>query len=181
MTNKETKLSELSDEDLLLALADGTEKALDILFLRHSGRVLQYCLKRGLAAEKADDVLQIVFLQIFRKKHLYSPQHRALAWIYVIARSELKDYRNRESKNHSEWDDLLSQTEVLTPSIEHRNESEVLLQELKPRDREVLELRYLEELEFDEISKRLQESPANIRKIISRSLKFLRTKTPKTR
>ncbi|MBO9668135.1 MAG: sigma-70 family RNA polymerase sigma factor [Bdellovibrio sp.] len=163
-----------TDEELLLSLADGEEKALDILYMRHSGRVLSYVLKRGLPKEQADDVLQIVFLQVFRKKHLYDPKHAALAWIYVITRSELKDYKNREIKDFLEWDDSLSQTVAASPIIESKEESEALLKELKPREQEVLRMRYLDEMEYDEIAERLQESTSNIRQLVSRSLKVLR-------
>ena len=165
---------DLSDEELLIALAEGEEKALDHLYLRHSGRVLSYGLKRGLSQEQADDLVQIVFLQLFRKKHLYDSKHRALAWIYVITRSELKDYRNREIKDFLEWDDSLSQSTSSPPILEEREESQALLNELKPREQEVLRLRYLDELEYDEIAEKLQESASNIRQIVSRSLKLLR-------
>ncbi|WP_374028774.1 RNA polymerase sigma factor [Bdellovibrio bacteriovorus] len=164
----------LSDEELLLKLAEGETTALDHLYLRHSGRILSYSLKRGLARERADDLLQIVFLQLYRKKHLYDPRHSALAWIYVITRSELKDYRNREIKDYSEWDDSLSQEEMKTPTIEVKEEAEALLNELKPREQEVMKLRYLDELEYNEIAEILKESESNIRQIVSRSLRLLR-------
>ena len=172
----ENNLQDLSDEDLLIALAEGEEAALDILYLRHSGRVLSYALKRGLAKDRAEDLLQIVFMQIFRKKHLYSSHHKALAWIYVITRSELKDYRNREIKDFVEWDDSLSQTDDNPPILEGKDEAEHLLGQLKPKEQEVLRLKYLEELEYDEIAARLQESESNLRQIVSRSLKFLRSR-----
>jgi len=169
-------LQDLSDEDLLIALAEGEEAALDILYIRHSGRVLSYALKRGLAKDRAEDLLQIVFMQVFRKKHLYSPEHKALAWIYVITRSELKDYRNREIKDFVEWEESLSQTEDNPPILEGKDEAEHLLGKLKPKEQEVLRLKYLEELEYDEIAARLQETESNLRQIVSRSLKFLRSR-----
>lgn len=172
-------LQDDSDEDLLIALADGNEAALDILYSRHSGRVLAYCLKRGMSSEQADDVLQIVFLQVYRKKHLYDPKHKGLAWIYVITRSELKDYRNREIKDFLEWDDSLSQSTEMAPTLESKDESAALLEELKPREQEILKLRYLDELEYDEIAERLNESTSNVRQIVSRSLKFLRRRHEK--
>lgn len=167
-------MQEMSDEELLLKLAEGERKALDILYLRHSGRVLSYALKRRLPQERAEDLLQIVFLQLYRKKHLYNPKHSALAWLYVITRSELKDYRNREIKDFLEWEESLSQTPAVTPSIDDTQEAQVLLQNLKPREQEVMKLRYLDELEYEEIARLLNESESNIRQIVSRSLKFLR-------
>ncbi|MNK22797.1 RNA polymerase sigma factor CarQ [compost metagenome] len=164
-----------SDEELLLSLAEGDNEALDYLYARHSGRVLQYVERRGLSPERAQDLLQIVFLQVYRKKHLYDPQHPALAWIYVITRSELKDYRNREMKDSLEWDDSLSQTEDTSPIMnESKEEVLELLKDLKPKEQEALKLRYLDELEYEEIAQRLKETESNIRQLVSRSLKFLR-------
>lgn len=163
-----------TDEELLLRLAEGHREALDDLFVRHSGRVLSYALKRGMAQDRAEDLLQIVFMQIYRKKHLYNPKHRALAWIYVITRSELKDYRQREIKDFLEWDDSMSQSEESAPKTDSREEALSLLQELKPREQEVMKLRYFDELEYQEIASLLEESESNVRQIVSRSLKFLR-------
>ncbi|WP_413587465.1 RNA polymerase sigma factor [Bdellovibrio sp. HCB274] len=172
----EKKLEDQTDEELLISLADGETKALDYLYLRHSGRVLAYSKKRGLSAEKADEVLQIVFMQVFRKKHLYNPKHKALAWIYVITRSELKDYRKKENRTDLEWDDQLSQNDDSPPNIEHEEEAAVLLNELKPREQEALRLRYLDELEYDEMARRMKTSDSNIRQLVSRALKALRSK-----
>lgn len=167
-------LQDLTDEELLIKLSEGEYKALDHLYLRHSGRVLSYAHRRGLSTERAEDLLQIVFMQLHRKKHLYDPRHSALAWIYVITRSELKDYRNREIKDFTEWDDSLSQTDMSVPIIEAKDEAQALLNELKPREQEVMKLRYLDELEYNEIAEILRESESNIRQIVSRSLRMLR-------
>lgn len=167
-------LQNLTDENLLLELAEGELKALDHLYLRHSGRVLSYVLKRGFSKEQAEDVLQIVFMQLHRKKHLYNPQHSAMAWLFVITRSELKDYKNREIKDFSEWDDSLSQTDGDAPSIEVKEEAHLLLKELRPREQEIIKMRYLDEMEYDEIAEVLQESESNIRQLVSRSIRMLR-------
>lgn len=172
MTNK---ILESSDEDLLISLAQGTTKALDSLYMRHSGRILKYALRRGLSQERSEDLLQIVFLQLYRKKHLYNPRYSALAWIYVITRSELKDYKNREIKDYTEWNDSLSQTEGESPKVEAKDEAQALLSELKPREQEIVKLRFLDELEYNEIAEILKESESNIRQIVSRSLKLMRT------
>lgn len=168
------KLQDQTDEELLVSLATGETKALDILYLRHSGKVLAYALKRGLSQERAEDVLQIVFLQLHRKKHLYDPKHAALAWIYVITRSELKDYRQREVKDFQEWDDSLSQTTEVTPMLETKDEAQSLLSELRDRDQEVVKMRYLDEMEYSEIAKILDVSESNIRQIVSRSVRLLK-------
>ena len=172
------KLENLSDEDLLNALADGEPEALDVLYKRQASRILTYGRKRGLTRDQAEDLLQIVFMQVYRKKHLYNPKYSALAWIYVISRSELKDYRNRELKNFAELPDSLSQSEESAPRTD---EAEELLGHLKEREQSILKMKYLDELEYKEIAERLNESESNIRQIVSRSLKFLRKKKGDTR
>lgn len=171
-----TSRFEKTDEELLMALAQEDSSALDELYRRHSPRVLGYALKRGLSKERAEDVLQIVFLQIYRKRHLYKPEHAALAWLFVITKSELKDYRNREGKDLAprENEMALSQTSDPAPSLMDGQEARDLLASLPERERSALEGRYLREEDFDEIADRLQTSAANVRQLVSRALRKLR-------
>lgn len=57
-----------------------------------------------------------------------------------------------------------------------KDEAQALLNELKPREKEVMKLRYLDELEYNEIAEILKESESNIRQIVSRSLHVLRNR-----
>ena len=165
-----------NDQDLLLSLAQGDDSALDHFFKRHSNKVYNYALKRGLNGEQAQDVVQIVFLQIYRKRNQYNPKYAALAWLYVISRSEIKDYRLRELKEFTEFDDSLSQSPSKVPSNEQSEEVLHYLAELPEKERLVVEDRYLNELEYEEIARKLNETESNIRQIVSRSLRFLRKK-----
>jgi RNA polymerase sigma-70 factor (ECF subfamily) len=165
-----------SDQELLLDLAQGDNTALDPFFNRHSNKVYNYALKRGLNGEQAQDLVQIVFMQIYRKRIQYNPKYAALAWVYVITKSELKDYKSRELKNFVEFDDSLSQTPPLSPSKERSQEVLHHLAALGDKEKQIIEDRYLNELEYNEIARKLNESESNIRQIVSRSLKFLRTK-----
>ncbi|WP_413287793.1 RNA polymerase sigma factor [Bdellovibrio sp. HCB337] len=167
-----------TDQELLLCLAqdDNADAALDHFFKRHSNKVYNYALKRGLNGEQAQDVVQIVFLQIYRKRTQYNPKYAALAWVYVITRSELKDYKLRELKNYEEFNDFVSQAEQMTPNIEKAQEVSGLLTDLGEKERQIIEDRYLNELEYEEIARKLNESESNVRQIVSRSLRFLRKK-----
>jgi RNA polymerase sigma factor (sigma-70 family) len=70
----------------------------------------------------------------------------------------------------------MSQMAAPTPINEVREETGRLLESLSPRDREILELRFLSELEYEEIAARKQLTEVSIRKIVSRALKALRGK-----
>ena len=66
-----TNLQNLSDEDLLVALAEGAPDALDVLYSRHSGRVLthKFLIKEtwGTYLESDNQTLR-VFMANIRKK-----------------------------------------------------------------------------------------------------------------
>lgn len=171
-----------SDQDLLLSLNDGdgsASPALDHFFKRHSNKVYNYGLKRGLNGEQAQDLVQIVFMQIYRKRAQYNPKYAALAWLYVIARSELKDYKSREFKEFIEFDDSLSQSPEPPPNLERNQEVLHYMSDLGEKERQIVEDRYLNEMEYEEIAQKLQESESNIRQIVSRSLRFLRNRHKK--
>lgn len=173
-----TSRSEKSDEQLLLDLAQEDRAAMDELYRRHASRVLGYGLKRGLSRERAEEVTQIVFLQLYRKRHLYRDEHPALAWIYVITKSELRDDNARENKGLAgrvPFDEKnLSQSAASLPNTDERAEARALLESLPEREREALSARYLRDEDFDEIARRLRTSAGNVRQLVSRALKKLR-------
>ncbi len=64
----------------------------------------------------------------------------------------------------------MSQNNIEEPS----SLQEVDLTALSEREKQVIELRYTEDKDFDEIARALHLSPANVRKLISRGLQKLR-------
>lgn len=165
-----------NDQDLLLSLALGDDSALDHFFKRHSNKVYNYALKRGLNGQQAQDLVQIVFMQIFRKRSQYNPQHAALAWLYVITRSETRDYKRREFQDFTEFDDSLSQTPETPPNNEHKQEVTQLIAELPEKERQIIEDRYLHEMEYEEIARKLNKTESSIRQIVSRTMRLLKKK-----
>ncbi|MCX7978953.1 MAG: sigma-70 family RNA polymerase sigma factor [Bdellovibrionaceae bacterium] len=168
-----TGLEQLSDEELLVRLQSDEVEALRVLFLRHSGRVKAYGLKKGLSEESAEDLVQAVFLKLYSKRHLYLPKYAALQWIFVISASEIRD---RWKKTRNEISLHLSHSQVEEPKGEVGIE---LAQRMKPlglREKEVVESRYIYGEDFSEIAHRLGQSEVNIRQILSRALRKMRGK-----
>lgn len=184
-TNKKNLLVELKQA----TLATDLERILKSFYDETSSLVYGFARKRGLSAETCDDIVQIVYTQIYRKRHLYNPEHSELAWLFIITRSETKDYLKaaRLYKNYvAEFSDFLSQTTDSNPSYgqsspisESLLNSDILIKAdkeglLTNKEKEILLKRYEEDKEFEVIAQEMQTSPANIRKIISRSLEKLR-------
>lgn len=181
------------------------EKAFKIIFDRHYQRVYKYALRR-LAGQKnlAEEAAQIVFWKLYQKKENYRPEHSALAWIYIISKSETKDLRIKEKRhvNHGELEhslnvaqtsDAFKQSEVKdfayylsqnsssNPSnIQERLEQEDWVNQtlscLPEKERQILQRRILDNEDYQDLSESLGLSQANLRQIVSRSLKFLKNK-----
>lgn len=146
---------------------------LELFYYETSHLVFRFCRKKGLSEETSEDIVQIVYTQIFKKRHRYNPDYHPLAWLFIITKSETKDYLKSDKiyKNYiSDFSNFMSQNNTEEPS----SLQEVDLSRLSESEKKIIQLRYTEDKDFEEIAQDLNLSPANIRKIISRGLQKLR-------
>jgi RNA polymerase sigma factor (sigma-70 family) len=169
--NKSTKrpLNHLTDEELMTLYRLGEYHAFVELYGRHSGKVLAY-LKKRVAVDIAQDLLQEIFLKLHRGRSQYSEQYPFLPWLFTISRNALYDYFKS------------TKTSNVLPAVDETpadNENVDLnlataLQTLPENQRRAIELRYLEDWSFEKIAKAIKTSPDNVRQLISRGLKKVR-------
>jgi RNA polymerase sigma factor (sigma-70 family) len=93
--------NELSDEALLLAIADGAVWAMESLYQRYS-RILYSLAYRMVADHQvAEDLLQDAFLAVWRRATSYSPQTGAVRnWLISILHHRTIDHL-RKIRRHS--------------------------------------------------------------------------------
>lgn len=89
-------LSVASDETLMQAITDRHQTALRELYLRY-GKTLKAVVTRVVHEEtEADDVLQEIFLQVWKEAANYSPKAgRPLGWVVTLARRRAIDRLRR--------------------------------------------------------------------------------------
>ncbi len=90
-----------TDEALLLSTCRGDKEALGLLFQRHARlvRAVGYRILRD--ESEADDVLQEVFLFIYRKSDLFDPtKSSARSWIVQVAYHRAIDRRRYLDSRH---------------------------------------------------------------------------------
>src|SRR5580704_11546839 len=94
-------ISDLSDRLLLEQIQQGDKEALGILFRRHA-RAVRNVASRILRNEaEADDLVQEVFLFIFRKAALFdATQGPARSWIFQVAYHRAFDRRRYLTSRH---------------------------------------------------------------------------------
>jgi RNA polymerase sigma factor (sigma-70 family) len=144
--------------DLGARLAAGEEGAIDDVYAVLGPMVLGY-LRRFVARDEAEDVLQRVLYEVWRNRDRYDPTRSLEAWVLGIARKRAIDQLRRRHANvvpieelrDLAGDDGRELAERYARAIEVRG----ALERLSPEQREVLTLAYFGELSQSEIAARL--------------------------
>jgi RNA polymerase sigma-70 factor (ECF subfamily) len=156
-----------------LAVAEGLKhrKAglLDELIVRYQHRLLRYLLYLTGNRETAEDLFQEVWMRVLVRGEQFNGKARFETWLFTIARNLVIDYRRKRTLNS--LDDLIDGAgdedramafEVAadgpTPfdhvaSLEDREKIAAALLGLDTLHREVLVLRFHEEMSLEEIAK----------------------------
>jgi RNA polymerase sigma-70 factor (ECF subfamily) len=174
-------LNKLSDEELAVELMAGRHDALTVLFDRYHKLVFSVAFKIVHDPAEAEEVVQVVFLEIFRALANFDPLKGTLkVWLMQFAYGRAINRRRHLIANR--FYDHLSLDSALSDCSAQSREAdtdlprliEELLSSLSPRRKSVLELTYFEGLTAKEIGERLEISPENVRHELYRGLSKLR-------
>jgi RNA polymerase sigma-70 factor (ECF subfamily) len=184
-----TTLADVSDEVLLQQVCQGTKEALAQLFRRHARTVRNVAYRILRNEEEADDLVQDVFIFIFRKAALFNPSRgRALSWIVQVTYHRAFDRRRRLITRHFYASIAIEEGALQvpdrgaeTPSYEWSfegvwgRESAARLRELlSPSQLATIELYFFEGYTLEEIAERLGQTLGNVRHHYYRGLEKLR-------
>ena len=181
--DSDSDISNLSDEKLMQFLKCGRQDALTVLFDRYHHLVFSIALRIVRDPGEAEEVVQIVFLDIFRTAANFDPRKGILkGWLLQFAHHGALHRKRHLVANHFyHWVELEAVLEsgasfpLAGESPELVRLAEEMLGELKVRQRAVVELTYYEGLTAEEIADRMGESVHAIRHDLYRGLAALRT------
>jgi RNA polymerase sigma-70 factor (ECF subfamily) len=175
-----------SDEDLIGALASGCHDAITVLFDRYSRLVFRVAERILRNSEEAEEVLQVVFLTIFRMAAKFDPQRGGVKiWLLQYAYSQsLRRKHQLNSRHFYTTEDIESVISELSrrgssgPSALSPQESARLVNQalelIDEKQRRTIELTYYEGLSANEIADRTGESLTTVRHSLYRGLAKLR-------
>ena len=139
-------------------LAAGEERAINECYAALGPMVLGY-LRRFVARDDAEDVLQRVFYEVWRNRDRYDPSRSLEAWVLGIARKRAIDQLRRRHANVVPIDELRDiagdDGRELAERYARAGEVRSALARLPNEQREVLTLAYFGELTQTEIADRL--------------------------
>jgi len=164
-------LSDKAKEDLLLVdeARKGNEKAFAKLMTRYRDSIYFMLLKMVNNVTDAEDLTIEAFGKAFRNLDLYTPKFAFSTWLFKIATNNCIDFIRKKKLSPSPIDSIQDSLDYVTVNIQSDlpdpEESLINLQQiaalkdvvnqLKPRYRSLIELRYYKEYSYEEISSEL--------------------------
>jgi RNA polymerase sigma-70 factor (ECF subfamily) len=186
-----TVVTDSEDLALVGSLREGSERAYETLLLRFQQPVYNLALRLLNDPSDASDVVQEVFLKVFRNVGHFRGQSTLKTWIFRIAINEAHNqrrwffrHRHREIGIEDEQDDIRSRAETLADSaqspfdyvLDQENQAliETALTRINPRFRSAVVLRDISDLSYEEIAEVLQVSLGTVKSRILRGREALR-------
>jgi RNA polymerase sigma-70 factor (ECF subfamily) len=169
-----------TDDELVAHCLCGRREAFSELVLRHQRMV--YSVARSMLGDPhmAEDIAQETFLHAYQALSSYRAQGRFQAWLRTIVTRLCLNYR-RDTRREVAWDALSDHPSVMTDGPESRVgewERQGTVRraiETLPRDyRDVIVLRYMEDLSYDEIARHVGVPVSTIETRLHRAKKQLR-------
>lgn len=157
------------DYELVKRAANGDEKAYAELLGKYKDAIYYMLLKMVNNKSDADDLTIEAFGKAFKNLAQYTPNYAFSTWLFKIATNNCIDFIRKKKGNtisldHS-FDDQESigaplQSNTLDPEEDMIKSQRITLmrnvvENLKPRYRTLVELRYFKEYSYDEIAKEL--------------------------
>lgn len=177
-----------SDEELFAQVQAGNKDAVAQLIDRHGVAVFGYLRRMVRSHETAEDLFQEAWMRVVQRCASFRSGQLVKPWIYQIALNLVRDHLRREGTlrrgrdiEHVE----LAGDEVAAPASDTamlRDEQQALrtaVEKLPLKYRDVVALRYFEDLTMAEISQVIRRPEGTVKSRLSRGLKMLQEQLEK--
>lgn len=159
-------LNQLTDDMLVALYSKGNDKAFDVLLSRYQGKIFNYILFIVRNQELAEDIFQETFVKaiVTMQQGRYNADGKFGAWITRIAHNlvidSFRQERNENTISNDETEvDLLNDVDLCDDNIEVQMVNDQTLTDVRrlvdalpDSQREVVYMRYYQDLSFKEIA-----------------------------
>jgi RNA polymerase sigma factor (sigma-70 family) len=165
-------LSEKAQRDYMLVqrATEGDQRAYAELMGRYRDAIYYMLLKMVNNSSDAEDLTIEAFGKAFKNITQYAPNYAFSTWLFKIATNNCIDFIRKKKASHVSLDQTNDEHEKATKDIQApiMNPEETLINDqkiklmrslvskLKPRYRKLIELRYFNELSYEEIAEELE-------------------------
>lgn len=171
--------SNREDIELVKRAIQGSESAWLTLVRRYENRLYNHALRMVGHPDDAMDLLQDVFLSVYRNLESFRGDAPFGAWIFRIATFRCTDHLRRRRIDQTEYEELADESGQGSPTLtleSARSNRDIvqLLRQLPNDQRQVVELKFFQHFTFEEISSQLGISTNTAKSRLYAALRKLR-------
>ncbi len=175
-----------TDEQLIISLRKGDAGAFTEIYERYWNKLLVYTMRVIRQQHDAEDIVQELFVSIWRRRDVLDIEHALSTYLY----NSVRYLAFRYIEKNSTYSDYLQQLaariageEVSVPGLEAEifgreleGQIDQLIRQLPEKMQEVFILSRRHHLSYKEIAERLSISEETVRKQVYKSLQILRSR-----
>ena len=174
-----------NEKDLLVGLAEGSEKAFEELYHLYSQPLLGFIFKIVKSKTHAGEILQETFIKVWNSRGKIDLEQSFRAYLFQIAKNNVYDFFRKASR-----DKRLELRIVNNICLEYSHVEELLsskddfvhlykvIDALPPKRRQIFKLVKIEEQSYAEVSEKLHISVSTINDHIVKATKFIHANLP---
>jgi RNA polymerase sigma-70 factor (ECF subfamily) len=178
--NKFTNSSETQDEELLRLILIGNQEAFSQLYDRHLTMVYKR-VAYLIPENDIEDVIQEVFIAMIRSLKTFKGDSKFSTWLRVITNRQIANYYRKNQKtlkdDHLDQDDSRLSNKA-TPTTRETQDRRIYIQqtlmEVPDHYREILLLRFVDGLKFQEIAELQGKSLDAVKSVFRRAIEAMR-------
>ena len=168
-----------AEEDLPVATARGSPPAFGALYDRHVSTVYRYLYGQTGSRETAEDLTSVTFTRALAAFPRFQPAQPFVPWLLRIAHNTLIDHRRasmRAARLLARLASMRTEHAYTGPDGDARDSFLALTGDLPKAQRDALALRFLVDLDVEEIAGVLGRSSGATRMLLMRALRTLRAR-----
>ena len=158
----------MSEEQLIRRAQQGDNGAFEELLLLHQKKVYNLCLRMSANPDDALDLSQEAFLRAWRSLGQYQFEANFSTWLFRLTSNICIDFlrrkkRRQETSLTESYDDSDEGAELSVPDAQPGPEQQAMtnetkielaraMEQLSPEHREILQLRVIEDLQYEQIA-----------------------------
>ncbi|MDD4028609.1 MAG: RNA polymerase sigma factor [Caldisericia bacterium] len=163
------------DREILQFAKDGDRMAQAEVFSYYKNYVFRSAFFMLKNEDEADDIVENVFFKVFSNFVSFDMTRSFHPWLSRIILNETRTYIKKNRRAYTNQDFVLDN--IPSRSSETKEKSQQIqryMKELSPKDRELITMRYFQELTIEEIARIVNISVANAKVRIHRATKKLK-------
>lgn len=166
-------LQDLTDEELMVLYQQGQEEAFNLLYRRYADRMYGYLRQRLRDPQAANDIFQAALMKLHRSKDQFNSSFAFAPWLFTVVRTTLRDWQ-KDIRNNIDSTEFIEES-MSQPQLAFENRiAQEDLANLPDSQKAAMEFRYFDDLSFEQIAAKLDTTPENARKLVSRGIQNLK-------